>query len=471
MKEYDVVIVGTGPAGIFAALELCRLTSARILMLDKGDDLEARNSSRPSPRVALSGWGGAGAYSDGKLNLSPEVGGFLQRYLTSAQLAELIDYVDSIYLHFGAPRQLFGTVSEEVDRIAREAKRCGLQLVPSRIRHLGTDNCFEVLRRIREYLRDKVEVRFATPVVRIQPDSKRGHFVLWTDSGETIEALFAILAPGRGGSEWLSEQAKNLHLSTAINPVDIGLRVEVPASVMEPLTKVSYEAKLLFRSNKFGDQVRTFCMCPYGEVILEDLGGLYAVNGQSYAHRRTEYTNFAILVSTTFTEPFRDPISYGRHIALLANLLGGRVIVQRLSDLHSGRRSTGERIQQGPIFPTLKEATPGDLSFVLPYRHLANILEMLEALASLVPDMTPERVLLYGAEVKFYSLQIKLSPSMETEIPNLFGIGDGVGLTRGLVQASASGVIAAREIARRWQNRSAKGKTVQAPERQAWNAC
>jgi uncharacterized FAD-dependent dehydrogenase len=218
---------------------------------------------------------------------------------------------------------------------------------------------------------------------------------------------------------------------------------------MEPLTSVTYEAKLLFQSKRFDDKVRTFCMCPYGEVIQEDLGGLYTVNGQSYAGRKTDYTNFAVLVSTTFTEPFKEPISYGRHIALLANLLGEQVIVQRLSDLHLGRRSTPERIQKGPISPSLKGATPGDLSFVLPYRYLTDILEMLEALGGLIPGLNPTQTLLYGVEVKFYSFRLKLSSSMETEMPNLFGVGDGVGVSRGLVQASASGLIAAREIAKR----------------------
>jgi len=448
MKEYDVIIVGAGPAGIFAALELSHLSSAEVLMVEKGHDLEKRKDSHSPPQSTLSGWGGAGAYSDGKLNLSSEVGGFLNCYLPAGQLLELIEHVDQIYLHFGAPSEIFGAEPGKVDRIAEEARKFGLRLSPSKIRHLGTDICFQVLSRMREYLHGRVEVKFETQISELTLDSA-GRFLLRSAGGECFQSDYLILTPGREGSSWLSEQAKRLRLCTAINPVDIGLRVEVPASLMEPLTKVTYEAKLLFQSRKFDDKVRTFCMCPYGEVIQEDLGGLYTVNGQSYAHRKTCNTNFAILVSTTFTEPFKEPISYGKHIALLANLLGGKVIVQRLADLQLGRRSTPQRIQSGSMIPTLPEATPGDLSFVLPYRYLTDILEMLEALDGLIPGINSIQTLLYGVEVKFYSLQLKLSSCMESEIPNLFGAGDGVGVSRGLVQASASGLIAAREIAKR----------------------
>ncbi len=449
MKEYQVIIVGGGPAGIFAAIELAHLTSAEILILEKGHDLERRRDTDPLSKSTCCGWGGAGAFSDGKLNLSPDVGGFLDRYLSPAEIKELIEDVDRIYLHFGAPRETFGTDLEEIERISREATKSGLRLNSSRIRHLGTDHCFEILSRMREHVRGKIDIGFETQVAEIDPEPSGGKLTLRTSGGKAYRANYLILAPGREGSNWLSEESKRLRLSTMLNPIDIGLRVEVPAPILEPLTRVTYEAKLLFNSKRFDDKVRTFCMCPYGEVIRENLDGLFTVNGQSYAHRKTHNTNFAILVSTTFTEPFREPVSYGRHIALLANLLGGQVIVQRLADLHAGRRSTVERIQKGLISPTLRDATPGDLSFALPYRHLTGILEMLEALDGLVPGINSNQTLLYGVEVKFYSLQLKLSRCMETEIPNLFGAGDGVGVSRGLVQASASGLIAAREVARR----------------------
>ncbi len=449
MKDCEVIVVGAGPAGIFAALELSRVASAEVLMIEKGHDLERRKGPDPSLASSVRGWGGAGAYSDGKLNLSSEVGGILSRFLSPGEVTGLIEEVDQTYLSFGGPTEAFGMDAREVDRIGREARKYGLQLTPSRIRHLGTENCFEILRRMREYLTGKVQIEFETDIVELNCDSSGSGFILQGAKGECFRADYVILAPGREGSGWLSDVADRLRLSTSINPVDIGLRVEVPASIMEPITRVIYEAKLHYRSKRFNDPVRTFCMCPNGEVIREDLGGLYAVNGHSYAHRKTANTNFAVLVSTSFTEPFKEPISYGKHIARLANLLGGEVIVQRFVDLQLGRRSTRERIQNGPIMPTLESATPGDLSFVLPYRHLANIIEMLEALDGLIPGINSDQTLLYGVEVKFYSLQLKLSPTMETEIPNLFGAGDGVGVSRGLVQASASGLLAAREVAKR----------------------
>jgi hypothetical protein len=267
------------------------------------------------------------------------------------------------------------------------------------------------------------------------------------EGGLEIAADYVILAPGREGSAWLARQAERLELHTTINPVDIGVRVEVPASVMEEITRVTYEAKIIYYTRRFEDMVRTFCMCPYGEVIREDLHGLYTVNGHSYAHRKSANTNFALLVSKTFTEPFREPIAYGQHIARLANMLGGEVIVQRLGDLRQGRRSTPKRIERGLVEPTLRQATPGDLSLVLPYRYLADILEMLEALDRLALGVNSVHTLLYGVEVKFYSLQLRLGAGLETEIPHLFAVGDGAGVSRGLVQASASGVLAARSIA------------------------
>jgi uncharacterized FAD-dependent dehydrogenase len=268
-------------------------------------------------------------------------------------------------------------------------------------------------------------------------------------NGEEILSDFVVLAPGREGSRWLESEAKAHALTLLQNPVDIGVRVELPAPVFAHLTSVTYEPKLVYYSKKFDDKVRTFCVNPYGEVVKEYLKGIWTVNGHSYTHRRTNNTNFALLVSTVFTEPFNEPISYGAYIARLANFLGQGVIVQRLGDLHAGRRSTHERIAKGIIQPTLKDATPGDLSFVLPYRYLSDIVEMLEALERIAPGVNSRHTLLYGVEVKFYSMQLKLSRSLETEIANLFAIGDGAGVSRGLVQASVSGVIAAREILRR----------------------
>jgi uncharacterized FAD-dependent dehydrogenase len=442
-----VIIVGAGPAGIFTALELVRAGVREILLLEKGPDLPDRRREGQAASM-LSGWGGAGAYSDGKLALSTEIGGYMGRYVNGGTLADLVEYVDQTYVRFGAPGEVHGGDLEAVTRLQREAARSDLKLVPSRYRHLGTDGCEAVVGRMREHLASQAEIRCALPVAEVLVADGRVRGVRTEDGVETY-ADHVVLAPGREGSAWLAKEAERLKLHTGINPVDIGVRVEVPAAVMEEITRATYEAKILYYTRRFEDLVRTFCMCPYGEVIREDLGGLYTVNGHSYANRRSSNTNFALLVSKTFTEPFRAPIAYGRYIAQLANMLGGEVIVQRLGDLRQGRRSNPGRMTKSLVEPTLKGATPGDLSLVLPYRYLANILEMLEALDRLAPGVNSVHTLLYGVEVKFYSLQLKLLPSLETEVAGLFAVGDGAGVSRGLVQASASGVLAARAIAAR----------------------
>ncbi len=450
--RFRVIIVGAGPAGIFAALELTRAGVDGVLLLEKGPDLADRQRLGRGGSM-LAGWGGAGAYSDGKLALSTEIGGFMGQYCTPGQLAELVEYVDETYRAFGAPAELHGSDAEAVAYLQRQAARLDMKLIPSRYRHLGTEGCEELLGKLRAHLAGQVAIRCGAPVSQIILGEGNQAAGVRLEDGTEIAAESVILAPGREGSAWLAQEAKRLNLRTTINPVDIGLRVEVPASVMEDITRATYEAKIIYYTRRFEDMVRTFCMCPYGEVIREDLGGLYTVNGHSYAHHKTANTNFALLVSKTFTEPFREPIAYGQHIARLANMLGGEVIVQRLGDLRQGRRSTPQRIERGLVEPTLRQATPGDLSLVLPYRYLANILEMLEALDRLVPGVNSTHTLLYGVEVKFYSLQLRLGSGLETEITNLFAVGDGAGVSRGLVQASASGVLAARSIATRVKGR------------------
>lgn len=455
--RYDVIIVGTGPAGIFAALEMVRRESElKVLLLEKGHDLDRRicpsketgcSCRHCSPCSVVSGWGGAGAFSDGKLTLSPEVGGWLSEYVPERQVEDLIAYVDEIYRYFGAPEKVYGGPEDErIADIQRRAILADLKLIPAPIRHLGTGRTQEILKAMKDYLEKKgVEVRTDTPVEDIIVSEGRVKGVV-TRAGEEIPASYVVLAPGRQGADWLRQVASKLGLELAVNPVDVGVRVEVPAVVMEHLTSVIYESKFIFYSRKFDDRVRTFCMNPHGEVVLENNEGLITVNGHSYADKKTDNTNFALLVSKTFTEPFKEPIAYGRYIAGLANLLGGSVLVQRLGDLLSGRRTTPERLGKGLVTPTLKEATPGDLSLVFPYRHLTAIVEMLEAMDKIAPGVYSRHTLLYGVEVKFYSSRLKLNSGLMTHIEGLYAAGDGAGVTRGLAQASAAGVIAARDI-------------------------
>jgi uncharacterized FAD-dependent dehydrogenase len=454
--KYDVIIVGAGPAGIFSALELTEKSDLSVLILDRGPEIDSRKcpSSRGlecrhcEPCSVLSGWGGAGAYSDGKLTLSTETGGWLNQYVSEKELPALVKYVDNIYLKFGATEQVYGGDSEKVDQIERQAAAAGLRLIRQEVRHMGTEKSAEIMRMMRKELNEKITFHPKTDVKSLIAENHTIKGVETAD-GEKFMGKYVIVAPGRGGAEWLQTEAQFQGLKTINNPVDVGVRVEVSATAMEKLTDVLYEPKLVYYSKLFDDMVRTFCVSPYGEVTTESYDGVLTVNGQSYAERRTDNTNFAVLVSTSFTEPFKEPIAYGKYIARLSNLLSGGVMVQRLGDLVSGRRSTPERLARSVVTPSLKNATPGDLSFVLPYRYLADIREMLQALDVIAPGVHSRDTLLYGVEVKFYSSHLQLTNSLETKIQNMFTIGDGAGVTRGLIQASASGVIVAREILKR----------------------
>jgi len=456
----DVLIVGCGPAGIFSALELAQNTKLDILMLDQGPDiLERRCPAFATPEVGCyrtcfpcprkCGWGGAGAFSDGKLHISSEVGGWLSEYYSKQEFSKLAEYVDSLFVKFGAPKKIYGQDSKKVDDLQYQASRAGMELIPSPIRHLGTDNCIRILTKIRKYLASKVRIMTRTGVkdLLIKGNTVEG---VRTRENRKISAKYLIVAPGRWGSSWLARELGKVGMYFEHNPVDLGVRVEVPSSVMDHLTDVLFEPKLVYYSKKFDDKVRLFCACPNGEVICElneiDGSTIVTVNGHGFSYKKTKNTNFAILVSTKFTEPFSQPQKYAKNIADLANLLGSNVLIQRLGDLEKGRRSTESRIKRSIVKPTLKAAIPGDLSFVLPYRYLTDILEMLYALNKIAPGVSSDDTLLYGLEVKFYSLRPKLSKDFRTQISNLYAIGDGAGITRGLFQASISGVVAAQSI-------------------------
>ncbi|MFW5994195.1 MAG: NAD(P)/FAD-dependent oxidoreductase [Halanaerobiaceae bacterium] len=460
VEEYDVVIVGTGPTGIFTAMKLVEEDPAlNILMIEKGADIDNRICPMKSDPgsgkgcqecvscAIVSGWGGAGAFSDGKLSLSADIGGNLEEYIGREELERMIKIADDIYLEFDAPERIFGPKDDEIQKFKDEAIRAGLKFIPARLRHLGTGHTKNVLSEMKDYLVEKgVEIRFKTKATSIIVGDNEKVKGIELEDGTKISTNYVSVAPGRENASWLAEEVKRLNISTSLNPVDIGVRVETPAAIAEPLTDKLYESKLIYQTPSFDDKVRTFCMSPYGEVVSENNQGLITVNGHSHADIKTENTNFALLVSKTFTEPFKEPITYGRAIAKLANLLGGGVLVQRLGDLLNGRRSTPTRMSRGLVEPTLKDATPGDLSLVLPHRHLTGIIEMLEALDELAPGMYSRDTLLYGVEVKFYSSRLEVTPNLETRIKNLFTGGDGAGITRGLMQASVAGLIIGKEI-------------------------
>ena len=458
---YDVVILGCGEAGIFAAYELAsHRPELKVLALDQGRDIYHRSCPIVAGKVrecihcpvcdTMCGFGGAGAFSDGKFNFTTQFGGWLTDFMEPRHVMELIDYVDSINVAHGATEQVFSTETAEARALARRALGYDLHLLQARCKHLGTENNLKILQSIYEEVRQGVEFRFRTAVTKIENLGKEGYRLI-TDKGDEVDCTWLIAGPGRSGAEWFSNQCKELGIQLINNQVDIGVRVELPAKVFEHITDVVYESKLVYRTKQYGDQVRTFCMNPYGHVVAENVEGINTVNGHSYSDPklRSENTNFALLVSNRFTQPFNEPYRYGKHIASLSNMLAGGVLVQRFGDLVKGVRTNEHRLGKSFTRPTLTAAVPGDLSLALPKRQLDDIIEMIYVLDKIAPGTANHDTLLYGAEVKFYSARLQLTPELETAIPNFFAAGDGAGVTRGLAQAGASGVQAARAILKR----------------------
>ncbi len=461
--EVDVLIVGAGPAGIFTALELERKKPGlKILIIDKGLEIDKRKCPEKTKGYCIkcpvcsitSGWSGAGAFSDGKLSLSTNVGGRITEYIGEEVSQDLIDYADTIFLEFGANNVVYGLNTAKTDDIKYEASKYDLQLVDCPVRHLGTEKAFTVLKAMHDFLIAKENVLFwsltrAEDLI-VENNEAIGAKLKRGNKEFIVKAKKIIVAPGRSGAEWLNEQSIKLNIQTENNEVDVGVRVEVPNSIMDHLTKDLYEAKLVYYSDTYDNKVRTFCMNPGGVVSGESYEGISVVNGHSYSDKklRTENTNFALLVSTKFTKPFNEPIEYGKYVARMGNMLtGGGIMVQRLGDLLKGRRTDYSRLAKSSTIPTLKSAVPGDLSYVLPARYLTSIVEALKALDKIAPGLYSRNTLLYGVEVKFYSSKVNLGSNFETEIKNLYTIGDGAGVTRGLMQASVNGIAVARDLA------------------------
>ncbi len=451
--RYDVIIIGAGPGGIFTAYELKkRHPDMSVALFEAGHPLKKRHCPIDGEKVKscvgckscsiMSGFGGAGAFSDGKYNITNAFGGTLHEYIGKKQALELMKYVDGINMRFGGEgTKLYSTAGTRFKTVCIQNR---LNLLDASVRHLGTDKNFVVLQNLYDELKDQVEFHFDTPVRRIQA-LDNGYRV--ECDGAAYDCRRCVVSVGRSGSKWMESVCRDLDIGTHSNRVDIGVRVELPAVVFSHLTDELYESKIVYRTEKFEDNVRTFCMNPYGRVVNENTNGIVTVNGHSYEDpaMRTENTNFALLVSKHFSEPFKDSNGYGESIARLSNMLGGGVMVQRFGDLVRGRRSNEKRIEEGLVTPTLS-ATPGDLSLVLPKRILDGIIEMIYALDRIAPGTANDDTLLYGVEVKFYNMEVELNERLETRHPGLYVIGDGSGITHSLSHASASGVYVARQI-------------------------
>ncbi|MGI6607557.1 MAG: NAD(P)/FAD-dependent oxidoreductase [Erysipelotrichaceae bacterium] len=463
--RYDVIIIGAGPGGIFSAYELTKINpDLKTAVFEAGNMLNRRKCPIDGEKIKscincescsiMSGFGGAGAFSDGKYNITNDFGGTLHEYIGKERALELMKYVDDINMsHGGAGTKIYSTSGTKFRKICMQND---LHLLDASVRHLGTDKNYVVLENLYNELKKKVTFYFNQSVLEIEI----------IDSGyrikcakEMYECKYCIISVGRVGSKWMEEVCQKLDIPTNSNRVDIGARIEIPAEVFSHITDELYESKIVYRTEKYGDMVRTFCMNPKGVVVNENTNGIITVNGHSYEDesKQTGNTNFALLVSKRFSEPFKDSNGYGESIARLSNMLGGGVLVQRFGDLIRGRRSTEKRMKDSFVTPTLN-ATPGDLSLVLPKRILDGIIEMIYALDKIAPGMTNDDTLLYGVEVKFYNLEVSVDENLQSKYENLYIIGDGSGITHSLSHASASGVHVARTIVENINND--RGSTV-----------
>lgn len=453
MANFDIVIIGAGPGGIFSAFELAKNNSdLNIAVFEAGNSLDKRKCPIDGDKIKscigcktcaiMSGFGGAGAFSDGKYNITNDFGGTLYEYIGKKKAIDLMKYVDEINMEYGGDAcKLYSTAGSKFKKLCMQNQ---LNLLEASVRHLGTDINYIVLENIYNELKDKVKFFFNTHVDKVER-LDNGYRITSGDSSYTCDNC--IVSVGRSGSKWMEGVCNSLDIKTLSNRVDIGVRVELPAVIFSHLTDELYESKIVYRTKNYEDQVRTFCMNPKGSVVNENTNGIVTVNGHSYEDpkKQTENTNFALLVSKHFSEPFKDSNGYGESIARLSNMLGGGVIVQRFGDLVSGRRSNPKRIEEGLVEPTLA-ATPGDLSLVLPKRILDGIIEMIYALDKIAPGTANPDTLLYGVEVKFYNMEVEIDSNLETKYKGLYVIGDGSGVTHSLSHASASGIYVARQI-------------------------
>ena len=453
--NYDIIIIGAGPGGIFSAYELSRLRpDLKVAVIEAGHELSKRRCPIDGEKIKscigckscsiMSGFGGAGAFSDGKYNITNDFGGTLYEYIGKKKALELMEYVDEINMRYGGEgTKLYSTAGTKFKKLCMQND---LHLLDASVRHLGTDINYVVLENLYADLKDKIHFYFDMPVESVA-HSDGQYQVICHD--RTFTCKECVISVGRSGSKWMEHVCKDLDIETNSNRVDLGVRVELPAEIFSHLTDELYESKIVYRTQKYGDRVRTFCMNPKGAVVNENTNGIVTVNGHSYEDpaKQTQNTNFALLVAKHFSEPFKDSNGYGESIARLSNMLGGGVIVQRFGDLIRGRRSTPSRIEESFTTPTLN-ATPGDLSLVLPKRLLDGIIEMIYALDKIAPGTANDDTLLYGVEVKFYNMEVAVDHNLETKHPGLYMIGDGSGITHSLSHASASGIHVARNIAK-----------------------